>query len=591
MADAMDKIQAIVNEVYDEWNKEGNKGKIKWDVLNEFSPAHQIAVVFGNFNYQVENGGLEQWIYNGYLHDDSEKLTEYLEIGAESDERCRAILDKVYTLNQYAQETDCDRYGNYYAPEDDGDSSFIGDMIDCYAFDSWYYEHCGKDDWWETVAGIIEKADGRDLSLIIQDDLLTVAAAPAEQAADHSNNYMIKNTTTDEIRRMAGSDGLIFQGCAGDPKEWHEGVNEMLTEAGILKNGGEFKDISVFEHEGLTNILFSLDSIEPADLDIGKLAVWRLQTHKQFGGTWLSDYITNKLGVHIDDRNPELEGAAPQQDEPSDSRPLRAYIENASDGDIGGFTIALPATQEELQQFFDDVEIKSRDDVMICDIESNIPELGDKLSAYVEGESNLETTLNELNYLAARVAGLDEDELDIFSANIEAGRNCDSIAEIINLTFEENLSRFDIQPAFDAEMYGEFLVEIRLQDEHAAVFNRLNESKDPAERAFAAHIEKLEAHVDREEFGRAVAREEGGVFTDSGYLTGGDGVRELYRGAFDIPAEYRLTVAAPAGREKAQLSVTEEIAKHREAQRNDNDSKHREAPAPDKNKSNRKEER
>ena len=32
---------------------------------------------------------------------------------------------------------------------------------------------------------------------------------------------------------------------------------------------------------------------------MGKLAMWRLQTHGQFGGTWLSDYVPNRLGGFI----------------------------------------------------------------------------------------------------------------------------------------------------------------------------------------------------------------------------------------------------------------------------------------------------
>ncbi len=35
---------------------------------------------------------------------------------------------------------------------------------------------------------------------------------------------------------------------------------------------------------------------ENIKLNIGKLAIWRLQTHAAFGGTWLSDYVPNKLG-------------------------------------------------------------------------------------------------------------------------------------------------------------------------------------------------------------------------------------------------------------------------------------------------------
>lgn len=35
---------------------------------------------------------------------------------------------------------------------------------------------------------------------------------------------------------------------------------------------------------------------ETVKVDIGKLAMWRIKTHEQFGGTWLSDYVPNKLG-------------------------------------------------------------------------------------------------------------------------------------------------------------------------------------------------------------------------------------------------------------------------------------------------------
>ena len=67
----------------------------------------------------------------------------------------------------------------------------------------------------------------------------------------------------------------------------------MFTANGILKDGTKFENISVFEHEGLTCLLFPFDG---AKLDVGKLALWRLQTHATFGGTWLSDYVTNRLG-------------------------------------------------------------------------------------------------------------------------------------------------------------------------------------------------------------------------------------------------------------------------------------------------------
>lgn len=103
----------------------------------------------------------------------------------------------------------------------------------------------------------------------------------------------IKRITTEDLRRMDGQEGLILQGCGGDLQEWVDGINDLLTEACILLDGSQFESVSVFQHQGLTNLLFPFDG---AKLDAGKLAMWRLQTHGQFGGTWLSDYVPNQLG-------------------------------------------------------------------------------------------------------------------------------------------------------------------------------------------------------------------------------------------------------------------------------------------------------
>lgn len=107
----------------------------------------------------------------------------------------------------------------------------------------------------------------------------------------------VKRISTDELRRMKGKEGLILQGCGGDLDEWVAGVNDMLTEEGILLEGSRFQNCAVFEHGNLTCLLFPF---EDAKLDTGKLAVWRLQTHGHFGGTWLSDYVPNRLGGFTD---------------------------------------------------------------------------------------------------------------------------------------------------------------------------------------------------------------------------------------------------------------------------------------------------
>lgn len=107
----------------------------------------------------------------------------------------------------------------------------------------------------------------------------------------------IKNITADDLRRMNGKEGLVLQGCGGDPREWVDGINKLFTDEDILRNGSKFENIAVFQNGGLTNILFSFE--DGIELDIGRLAMWRLCSHEQFGGTWLSDYVPNRLGGFI----------------------------------------------------------------------------------------------------------------------------------------------------------------------------------------------------------------------------------------------------------------------------------------------------
>lgn len=114
----------------------------------------------------------------------------------------------------------------------------------------------------------------------------------------------INTITTEDLRRMEGKEGLILQGCGGDLQEWLDGINEMFTGAGILKDNTEFRDISSFENDGLTCLLYPFENVK---LDMGKLAMWRLQTHDNFGGTWLSDYVPNRLGGFIGEPAPEPE--------------------------------------------------------------------------------------------------------------------------------------------------------------------------------------------------------------------------------------------------------------------------------------------
>ena len=116
----------------------------------------------------------------------------------------------------------------------------------------------------------------------------------------------IKSISLHDLRKMNNSEALILQGCGGDLKEWVDGINDMLTESGILQNGSKFEKAFSFKNGNLTCLLFPFEDVQ---LDVGRLAIWRLRTREDFGSTWLSDYVENNLGGFISEQveNEDLE--------------------------------------------------------------------------------------------------------------------------------------------------------------------------------------------------------------------------------------------------------------------------------------------
>ena len=111
----------------------------------------------------------------------------------------------------------------------------------------------------------------------------------------------ITEIKAEQLRRPNTPEGLILQGCGGDLQEWATGINDMLAEENILLNGSRFEHVSVFQHQGLTNLFFPFKDVK---LDMGKLAIWRLNTREQFGSMWRSDYVDNRLGGPLEENAP-----------------------------------------------------------------------------------------------------------------------------------------------------------------------------------------------------------------------------------------------------------------------------------------------
>lgn len=98
----------------------------------------------------------------------------------------------------------------------------------------------------------------------------------------------IKKIDKNELRGYEGKEGLIIQGCGGNPQEWVDGINELFTKEEILLDGTKFgnDNCAVFENDGLTCLLYEFN--DDTKVDIGKLAMWRIGTHSDLGGIWLS---------------------------------------------------------------------------------------------------------------------------------------------------------------------------------------------------------------------------------------------------------------------------------------------------------------
>lgn len=104
----------------------------------------------------------------------------------------------------------------------------------------------------------------------------------------------MKKLKLEEVKKLKDKDYdfFVLQGCGGDLEEWVDGITNMLKENGIVPDSFSFDEIYSFEKDGTTSIALALNN---KNIDIGKLAMFRLSIRDEFGAMWLSDYIDNYL--------------------------------------------------------------------------------------------------------------------------------------------------------------------------------------------------------------------------------------------------------------------------------------------------------
>ncbi|MCL2615419.1 MAG: antirestriction protein ArdA [Dehalococcoidia bacterium] len=223
---------------------------------------------------------------------------------------------------------------------------------------------------------------------------------------------------------------------------------------------------------------------------------------------------------------------------------FNAYITNLGKynaGELCGEWLSLPATKEDVQGLLGRIAVDGviYEETFITDYDIDINGLARRLGEY--------ESLDELNYLAARIAAMDYWERERFKAAIELGEHSASVKELINLTYNLNCYEFfpDVE---DDDDLGRYLVE---------------------DMEFEEIPERLEQYFDYEAYGRDFISSAGGDFVGGGYAyRNGERFTEHYSGMGDIPDEYRIFYyPAPPDKMpvKQQLQMYSKMAQLREA--------------------------
>ena len=195
---------------------------------------------------------------------------------------------------------------------------------------------------------------------------------------------------------------------------------------------------------------------------------------------------------------------------------LSGYLSNLgkyTEGRPMGEWVSFPTTAEHLKEVFDRIGIdgKNYGELHITEYQSSIPGLAGKLT---ELES-----LDELNYLGELLKMQFDDDREKFAAAITYGDHTRDLQDIINLA--QNLDCYWIYPSVKTEEdYGHYLIE------------ELDELELP---------EEAKNYFIYEEYGRDAAINDGGRFTEQGYIYNNRNTFTQWYDGRDVPEEYRVT--------------------------------------------------
>ena len=214
---------------------------------------------------------------------------------------------------------------------------------------------------------------------------------------------------------------------------------------------------------------------------------------------------------------------------------LSGYLSNLgkyTEGRPAGEWVSFPTTAEHLKEVFDRIGIDGKHyrELHITEYQSSIAGLARKLT---ELES-----LDELNYLSELLKMQFDDDREKFVAAMAYGDHTRDLQDIINLA--QNLDCYWLYPSVQSEEdYGHYLIE------------ELDELELP---------EEAKKYFLYEEYGRDAAINDGGRFTEQGYIYNNRNTFTEWYDGRDVPEEYRVTPQPPVQeKEQADLDASAAI--------------------------------
>ena len=186
----------------------------------------------------------------------------------------------------------------------------------------------------------------------------------------------------------------------------------------------------------------------------------------------------------------------------SESAPISARVTTGK-SDQPGVWLPFPATKDTVQSVLRPL--------------GDGPFMAEEYACRITGLERLLPTaidLNELNFLADRLAHLDAAGESVLEAVLASNAKPDTVCDLINLC--ANTDCFELYP----HIRNPFDLGIsRISEAHAGITELVQVRQDTANGPIlSGYLSLLEEHFDYAAYGRVVAKEEGGIFTQYGYL-------------------------------------------------------------------------